>query len=401
MDAMLKYILLAGIPANIDFICETVTIKSIAMKIKNLISLIAIAYTGVGCIREEPLCPYADIDEFALPARVALSEATINQENISVYVRNNVDLSAIVPAIKLSEGATIRPDAGTPQDFSRPVVYTVTAADGIHRRAYTVQAISVPVYFYGFEHWEALNKYSLYETPVEYDRMGIRTTPWDSSNKGISIYQQYAGASLYPIHKTTQCAGGQYAAEMLTRSGPGSVLGIVNIPVVAGSLFTGVLNPLNALKNPLLATAFGQPFNEKPLRLKGKYNYKPGTADYIDSQGRAHPEKRDSCAVYAVFFLSDQTLERLDGTNILTHPNIAAIAMMPPQGRGETPGDGFVAFDVPFAYNEKHTVDFEKNTYKLALVFSSSFMGDYYEGTPGSRLLIDDIEVQTNETAYE
>ena len=401
MDAMLKYTLLAGTPANIEFICKTVTINNVAMKIKNTICLIAIACTGAGCIREEPLCPYADIDEFALPDKVALSEATINREDISVYVRKNVDLSALVPVVKVSEGATIRPDAATPQDFSRPVVYTVTAADGVHQRAYTVQAISVPVYFYGFEHWETLNKNSLYETPVEYDLKGMRTTPWDSSNKGISLYQQYAEAALYPIHKTTRCAGGQYAAELLTRPGPGSVLGVVNIPVVAGSLFTGVLNPLNALKNPLLATGFGQPFNEKPLRLTGKYNYKPGTADYIDSQGRAHPEKRDSCAVYAVFFLSDQTLERLDGTNILTHPNIVAIAMMPPEGRGETPGDDFAAFDIPFVYNEKHTPDFGRNTYKLALVFSSSFMGDYYEGSPGSRLLIDDIEVQTTETAYE
>ena len=367
------------------------------MKIKTILSLIAILYTGVGCIREEPPCPYADIDEFALPDPVTLSEATISQENISVFVRNNVDLSAVVPAIKLSEGATIHPDAGMPQDFTRPVVYTVTAADGIHRRVYTVQAISVPVYFYDFERWEVLDKHNLYETPVEYDRKGMRTTPWDSSNKGLAIYLQYADASLYPIHKTTRSAGGQYAAEMLTRKGPGSILGIVNIPVVAGSLFTGVLNPLNALKNPLLATAFGQPFNEKPLRLTGKYSYKPGTASYIDSQGKEHPQKRDSCAVYAVFFSSDQTLERLDGTNILTHPNIVAIAMMPPEGRGETPGDGFVSFDIPFLYSETHVVDFERYTYKLALVFSSSFMGDYYEGRPGSRLVIDDVEVHTEE----
>jgi hypothetical protein len=280
-------------------------------------------------------------------------------------------------------------------------VYTVTAADGLHRRVYTVQTVSAPVYFYGFEHWEALDKSNVYETPVEYDRRNQRTTPWDSSNKGISIYRQYTDASLYPIHSTTRSAGGQYAAEMLTQAGPGSILGIVNIPVVAGSLFTGVLNPLHALKNPLLATAFGQVFDEAPLRMTGKYSYTPGTGSYIDSRGKAHPEKRDSCAVYAVFFRSDKSLEHLDGTSILTHPNIVAIAMMPPEGRAGTPGDNFATFDIPFVYSEKHTVDFEKNTYKLALVFSSSFMGDYYEGTPGSRLVIDDIEIKTKEREKE
>ncbi|MDR2815106.1 MAG: PCMD domain-containing protein [Proteiniphilum sp.] len=367
------------------------------MKIKNILVAIATLAIGVSCIREEPPSPYADIEAFALPEPVMLSEATINQENISVFVRNNVDLSALVPDIKLSDGATIHPEPTIPQDFNHPVVYTVTAADATHRRVYTVQAITSPVYFYGFEHWEVLDKSNVYETPVEYDLRNNRTTPWDSSNKGIAIYQQYADASLYPIHKTTHSATGQYAAEMLTKAGPGSILGIVNIPVVAGSLFAGVLNPLNALKNPLLATGFGQAFDEKPLRMTGKYNYKPGTGNYIDSKGNARPEKRDSCAIYAVFFRSDKSLERLDGTNILTHPSIVAIAMMPIQGRGATPGDGFMPFDLPFVYNENHTLDFEKNTYKLTIVFSSSFMGDYYEGTPGSRLLIDDIEIITEE----
>jgi hypothetical protein len=328
-----------------------------------------------------------------------LSEATINQENITVFVRNNADLSALVPTIKISEGASIRPEAHIPQDFSKAVVYTVTAADGKHRRIYTVQLISAPLHAYGFENWEVLDKVNVYETPVEYDLQGRRTTLWDSSNKGIAIYQQYANASLYPVHKSARSAVGQYAAEMITKVGPGSILGIVNIPVVAGSLFTGVLNPLNALKNPLLATTFGQPFDEKPLRMTGKYHYKPGMGDYIDSKGKAHPEKRDSCAVYAVFFRSDKNLERLDGTNIISHPNIVAIAMMPPEGRGgmQNGDDDFVAFDLPFVYNEKHTVDFDANTYKLAIIFSSSFMGDYYEGTPGSRLLIDDIEIKTEE----
>ncbi|MDR2809206.1 MAG: PCMD domain-containing protein [Tannerellaceae bacterium] len=349
------------------------------------------------CIREEPPCPYADIEAFSLPGHIMQSEATINGENISVFIRHTVDVSAIAPTIVLSEGATIKPSADTPQDFSQPVTYTVTAADGKHQRVYTVQLISTPLYVYGFEHWEVLDKTNKYETPVEYDLRGIRSTPWDSSNKGIAIYQQYTDASLYPIHKTTRSAEGQYAVEMLTKQGPGSILGIVHIPVVAGSLFTGVLNPLNALKNPLLATAFGQPFDEKPLRMTGKYIYQPGAGYYIDSKGTPHPEKKDSCAVYAVFFRSDKTLERLDGTNILTHPHIVAVAMLPSEDRAGTPGNDFASFDIPFVYDKNHVVDFERNTYKLAIVFSSSFMGDYYEGTPGSCLIVDDIAIKTEE----
>jgi hypothetical protein len=366
------------------------------MNMKRIIFLaVTLLCVCPGCIREEPPCPYADIDDFALPEEIMIGKATFNRDLISVYVRPGADVSSVVPAIRISEGASIEPAAGLPQDFRKAVNYAVTAADGMHQRIYTVQLTSVPVYACGFEHWEAPDGSNAFETPVEYDRQNVRTAPWDSSNKGIAIYQQYADASGYPVHKTTRAAAGNYAAEMLTQKGPGSILGIVNIPVVAGSLFTGVLSPLNALRNPLLATTFGQPFDEKPLRLSGKYIYKPGEGSYIGSQGAPHPGKKDSCAVYAVFFRSDATLERLDGTNILTHPNIVAVAMMPPEGRSGTPGDGFADFDIPFEYRDNHTPDFERNTYKLAIVFSSSFMGDYYEGTPGSRLVVDEIEIET------
>jgi hypothetical protein len=360
---------------------------------------LALCCATVSCIRDEPPSPYADIEDFALPDDVMMGKATINREQISVFVRKGADLTALAPVITLSEGATVAPDAAMAQDFSQAVEYVVTAADGIHQRRYTVQPTSVPLYAYSFERWEVLDKSNVYETPVEYDRQGNRSTPWDSSNKGIAIYQQYAASSLYPIHKTTPGFAGDYAAEMLTLAGPGSILGIVNIPVVAGSLFTGVLHPLNALKDPLLATEFGQPFNERPLRMTGKYIYRAGTGGYIDSHGALRPEKRDSCAVYAVFFRSDEGLERLNGTNILTHPNIVAVAMMPPEGRAASEGDGFVAFDLPFVYRTGHTTDFGRFDYKLAIIFSSSFMGDYYEGSPGSRLVVDDIEIITEEAS--
>lgn len=44
---------------------------------------------------------------------------------------------ALVPTISLSPGATVTPASGTPQNFTNPVVYTVTAGDG-SSTAYTV-----------------------------------------------------------------------------------------------------------------------------------------------------------------------------------------------------------------------------------------------------------------------
>ncbi len=347
------------------------------------------------CIQDEPLNPEADILTFALPADVALTAATFNQEHISVVVRRAADLTALVPAISVTEGASIVPAMGTASDFTRPVTYTVTAADGIHSRAYTVQAVTYSPYLFSFENWVRLDANYAYETPVEHDPEGNRMVFWDSSNKGIAIYQQYPEPSLYPIHSTTQAAGGKLAAEMSTRKGPGSILGIINIPIVAGSLFTGVLNPVYALKDPLLATQFGQPCDEKPLRFRGYYMYKAGMGDYIDPKGNVLPGVKDTCAIYSVFFRVDKDTQLLDGTNVLNHPNIVAVAMLSGQERAGTVGDGLVRFDVPFVYTSTDPVDFEKNRYKLAVIFSSSYYGDRYEGVPGSRLVVDEVEVLT------
>ncbi len=50
-----------------------------------------------------------------------------------------IDLTKITPSIKVSDGATLSPASDTEQDFSKPFVYTVTAADG-SKNTYTVIA---------------------------------------------------------------------------------------------------------------------------------------------------------------------------------------------------------------------------------------------------------------------
>lgn len=367
------------------------------MKLKLSLTLLLSVLLITGCIQDEPLSPYADIDAFSLPDDVALSAASFNQGNISIYVKKGINLSSIVPTIRISDGAIITPDPATPQDFSKEVKYTVTAADGHHQREYVIQAISVAQYSYDFEYWEGLDMYGPYETPVEYDLTGKRTTPWDSSNRGINYYVDFTKPEQYPIHKTTSSTSGKYAAEMTTIKGPEDVMGIMYIPVAAGSLFIGTMDPIYALKDPLLATLFGQPFHDEPLRLTGKYKYNAGTGNYIDPKGNVRPGVKDSCAIYSVFYRIDSASMVLDGTNVLTHPNIVSIAMLPPNMRAASPGSDFVTFDIPYEKKSNHVVDFEKNNYKLAIVFSSSFYGDRYEGTIGSRLIVDEVEVKIEE----
>jgi hypothetical protein len=78
---------------------------------------------------------FAAADNDAIDADVT---ATIDGADISVSVPNDTDITGLVPTITISDGASVSPASGTAQDFSSPVTYTVTAADGETTAEYTV-----------------------------------------------------------------------------------------------------------------------------------------------------------------------------------------------------------------------------------------------------------------------
>ncbi|MGH1384746.1 DUF5018 domain-containing protein [Kordia sp.] len=58
-------------------------------------------------------------------------DASINQtdKTITLVLPSGTDITAAAPLITISDNATISPDSGVAQDFSGPVLYTVTAQD--------------------------------------------------------------------------------------------------------------------------------------------------------------------------------------------------------------------------------------------------------------------------------
>ena len=77
------------------------------------------------------------ITSFVLGELTSPIQGTIDGNNITAIVPANTDLTALVPTIVISEGATISPNTGVAQDFTEPVTYTVTAEDGTTQE-YTV-----------------------------------------------------------------------------------------------------------------------------------------------------------------------------------------------------------------------------------------------------------------------
>ncbi len=371
------------------------------MKTRILLLFLFGVWAFSSCIKDEPLNPEADMLSFSLPQHIMLSDPLFNRgqddlTEVLITISKGENVSSLIPEITITEGATIVPAIGTTQDFTQPVTYTVTSQDGKQKRLYKVTLNSYMFYQSDFDNWDIYTNTigtARYELPFEYsegDKNKIYI--WSSSNRGVALYQQYLEPEKYPVF-SAQSDGGKMAI-LQTDLGPGNVMNIQYIPVVAGSLFTGTMDLANAIKDPLSSTKFGVACDYRPDRLQGRYSYMAGSGSYIQKEDKGSieiPNRKDSCALYGVFYKVDETLTQLDGNNVITHPNIVAIT----EGRyrGSTPNGEMMNFDIPFVYKPGVEVDFSKNKYKLAVIFSSSYNGDLYSGTPGSKMRVDNVRV--------
>lgn len=64
-----------------------------------------------------------------MPIDTSKIEVSISSDSITILLPPGTDLNGLIPDIKIT-GVSISPSSGVPQDFSKPVTYTVTAQDG-------------------------------------------------------------------------------------------------------------------------------------------------------------------------------------------------------------------------------------------------------------------------------
>ena len=99
-----------------------------------LVAVIVLAY----CKGKEPgTPPVCEILSFSAGGK----EWTINGLNITALFPKETNVSNLSPIILVSEGASINPGSGVPQDFSndKTVTYTLTCKDG-KTKTYTAKA---------------------------------------------------------------------------------------------------------------------------------------------------------------------------------------------------------------------------------------------------------------------
>lgn len=405
----------------------------------NFFKICAVCVTAAvgmsSCIQDEALNTECDILTCTVPESILESAVVIDNYTVTLRIKPNGDISKLAPEFTVTEGATISPASGTPQDFlnaeNHTVYYTVTSQDGAWSKRYPVKVIQQEVpseYNFNGNRLDPTNKYSVF---VERDANGESVLTWASGNPGYvmcgvadrdaqkdygtqgyknHIWEYFPTRAVYAddvvLKKNPEDGNtyfynpdGTYAKPefiRLTTCSTGSFGMVVKMPIAAGNMFQGFFDLGQAISNARGATKFGEPYHYVPVRLQGRYRYKAGKV-FTDKYGRVIPDKKDIFSIYALFFESEPgKVDYIDGyihEKNFQHPNLVSIAMV----GDERESDEWVTFDVPFekAINGRE-LDRDKlgqGIYKVGIVVSSSLDGDVFEGAVGSTLDIADLKL--------
>lgn len=340
----------------------------------------------------------ANITSFTFDTTVAanaavLSQPVIDEANATITFKaeEDGDVSALVPTIEVSAGATVTPASGSAVSFaSGSATFTVVAEDGTSK-TYTVSCSMGSLIQYDFETW-ATPEGAMYPEVVNPEG-------WATCNDAVALIKNlgilggitYTGE--YPVRQTTDAHSGSTAAmlESVDTQG-GNIFGQTIPKVTAGSMFLGTFNAFAAMTDPMATTEFGILYDKKPVKVSGYYKYTPG-AEFYNAAGELQADQKDACAISAVLYEVENEDETLNGSTIYTSDKIVAMASF---SSGET-----VAEYTPFELNLEYVKDYDASkTYKFAVIFSASADGAAYNAAVGSTLYIDDVTIE-NEAVTE
>lgn len=382
----------------------------------------AFATTLTSCFKDEALNNECDIEKawiqvdnpdevFFQPSNAELPDIESTKTDlIFPDLRPNSDVTALPVYFKITDGATIVPENGSVQNFADgPVTYVVTSEDGQYNRTYRVFIKATdagttpdpgnpgkPEEQLGYVHYDFENYFldpasSKFYVWSDYEN----GSNWATGNPGFKIAKGSATPDQYPSTPLAEGYDGAGVKLVTSDTGPFGV--VVNMRIAAGNLFTGVFDSKSATKAPLKATHFGDgsynQINYRPVTLAGYYQYTPGEV-FTDKAGKEVVGRIDQGDIYAVVFRNVDSEGKsfyLTGDNVLTSPQIVALARVPNVVKTE---GGWQNFSVDFNYScELDPTILANYGYSMAVVFTSSIEGAAFQGAVGSTLLIDKVSI--------
>ena len=374
-----------------------------------LLTIMSLIVLLESCFKEEPLNTECDIEKawvhvsdldasFYSPNDTLINVIS-NEDKIVFTMRDDADVTAFAPQFTITPGATITPASGSAHDFSNgPVTYTVTSQDGKWSRKYLVSCnrmarYTTSVINFDFEHFELDPIYHQFYVWHNTLADGTLGDDWATGNLGYRLSMSHSTAEEFPSSVLQDGYEGHGVLLITRDTGPLGHSGINPKPIAAGNLYLGKFNVAKALLNPMQATEFGIPFNQKPVRLSGYYQYSP-SSPFTDKNFVEHPERTDAGDIYSILYKNHDRNGNplvLYGDNVLTSENIVAVARV--KNVNETNGQ-WVKFDIEYEYSKEIDPEVLANRgYNLTIVFSSSINGATFEGAVGSTLKIDKVEL--------
>lgn len=366
------------------------------------------------CFKEEPLNAECDIEQAYIHVdnKILLnlftnpSDTLVNvqsdQTKIEFTMRPFAALTKQAPIFRLTPGATISPESGSLQDFSKgPVTYVVTSENKQWSRTYQVsikkgQTTMPKEKEFEFEDAYLSKGYYNWQENWNGDILGI----WATGNSGFNISNPSAKPEEYPTVMIKDGYKGK--GVKLTTKRTSKLADIVHKPIAAGNLFIGQFDATDALNDAMKATKFGRPFSfsAKPVKLEGWYKYQAG--EKFTDKNMQELDRHDYGTIYAVLYENIDEKGNavlLYGDNVQTSKQIVALALV-----GETHDDnGKVAigntwkwhhFSVDFKYKKAiDPIKLKNGGYSLTIVSSSSSDGANFLGAVGSTLWIDSFKL--------
>ena len=286
----------------------------------------------------------------------------IPEENITV---DGINISAMIYGLEMSTDYLVR----------------IIANDEILPEVAFRTGVSTQLYNSSFDEWWQDDK-------VWYPyAKGASPSVWDSANPGAA---KFIGSSTYPtddiVNADVQDGKVRKAAEMVSRNAA--------VAFAAGNLYVGKFGRVQGIGAIL---DWGTEFTEKPMALKGYYKYSPMTITqakepYLDLIGKA----TDRCQI--LVFLTDWdvpfTVNTTAGVFVDFENDEHIIAF------GKLESDEIVTdfreFQIDLEYRDK-----TRTPKYIVISCCASYLGDYFTGGEGSKLVVDEFELVYDQPLVE
>lgn len=245
------------------------------------------------------------------------------------------------------------------------------AQASVKTATFTTEA-ATPLPNSSFENWQTLssNAMVLYGSGEEMF--------WDSGNHGSATLNKNVTTP-----DETYKNSGKYSVKLQSQFV--SFLGIGKF--AAGNLFAGQYVGTDGTNGIL---DFGRPFTSRPAKLKGHIKYTPGSVDYSETNDLPK-DSTDIGNIYIAVGDWDAPVRiTTKDKNLFNKNDEKIIAYGEWDLTGETQGTdgGLLEFEIPLDYRSLDRIP----TY-IVIVASASKYGDYFTGSTGSTMWIDDLEL--------